>query len=109
MPSWTATGANVIAWWNGPAILLADGRALVLGAATPGQDVPPDTAAYLYDPVRESWNAAGQLATHRYDYTAALLLDGRVLVAGGWSDTAPSDTAPIGLTSAELFGPDSDQ
>lgn len=106
---WTATGATVISGWFGPAALLTDGRVLVLGAGTPGQDVSTDTAAALFDSVTDSWTAAGKLGTRRWNYTATLLADGRVLVAGGWTDPAPSDTAPGGLASAELYDPGSGQ
>ena len=105
--SWTATGGPAMSWWYGPAVLLIDGRVLVLGAATPGQEAPTVTAAAVFDPVTASWTAAGRLSTLRNNYTATLLADGTVLVAGGWATPAPSGTAPGGLSSAELYDPGS--
>ena len=101
--SWTATGGKAIAWFNGPAVLLANGGALALGAAKPGEDSPKTTAAYLFDPGAGSWTPAGTTTIHRWAFTATLLPDGRVLVAGG-SDADAKDPG-AGLASAELFDP----
>ena len=46
-----------------------------------------------------SWVANGALATARYNHTATLLPNGKVLVAGGYSDTL------FYLSSAELYDP----
>ena len=56
------------------------------------------TSAELYDPASGSWSATGSLNTARYDHTATLLPNGKVLVAGGLI------TAAI-LASAELYDP----
>jgi len=48
----------------------------------------------LYDSTVGTWLATGGLAKTRYFHTATLLLDGKVLVAGG-----------VGLSSAELYDP----
>ncbi len=45
-----------------------------------------------------TWTETGSLATARYDHTATLLPNGKVLVAGGL-------TAPTTLASAELYDP----
>jgi Tol biopolymer transport system component len=98
--SWTAAGGKVIAWFNGPDVLLANGGVLALGAAKPGEYNPTKTAAYLFDPGAGSWTPAGKLAVLRYGYTATPLPDGKVLVAGG-SD----GNANAALATAELFDP----
>jgi Tol biopolymer transport system component len=100
--SWTATGGKVIAGFDGPDVLLANGGVLALGAAKPGEYNPTRTVAYLFDPGAGSWTAAGKLAVHRYGYTATLLPDGRVLVAGGSDADAANQNA---LATAELFDP----
>ena len=101
--SWTATGGKVIAWFDGPDVLLANGGVLALGAAKPGEYTPTRTAAYLFDPGAGSWTAAGRTAVHRYGYTATLLPDGKVLVAGGSDADAKNPNAA--LATAELFDP----
>ena len=54
-------------------------------------------SAELYDPATGTWTATGSLTTPRYDHTATLLPNGKVLVAGG----VCSDY----LSSAELYDP----
>jgi hypothetical protein len=62
----------------------------------------PDGAiaeAELYDPRTGRWTATGRMTTTRYNHTATLLPDGRVLVAG--AEHAPDDI----LASAEIYDP----
>jgi hypothetical protein len=59
--------------------------------------------AALYDPATGSWSATRSMGTPRAGHTATLLSDGRVLVAGGSDDYAPSSASLT--TSAELYHP----
>ena len=52
----------------------------------------------LFDPATGKLSPAGPLSTARGGGTATTLLDGRVLVAGGYDSLGP-------LTSAELYQP----
>jgi hypothetical protein len=79
--SWTAAST---------ATLLANGQVLV--AESDG--------AQLYDPDTGTWSATGKMVTPRYNHTATLLPDGKVLVAGG---DVPPDLA---TESAELYDPE---
>src|SRR5437868_3583539 len=76
--------------------LLDNGQLLVVG----GKDGSGALGtAELYDPMTNSWSAAGALAAARDHHTATLLPNGKVLVAGGRN----SDTSF--LATAELYDP----
>jgi hypothetical protein len=88
----------------GTVTLLADGRVLVAGGSgnnSKGEWV--DTAsAEIYDPAAGTFGATGPMKQARSGQTAALLQDGRVLVAGGAS-------GHFYVTSAELYDPKTDK
>ena len=52
-----------------------------------------------------SWSYTGNLITGRWDHTATVLQDGRVLVAGGYSECCPPTSFAGFLKSAELYNP----
>jgi hypothetical protein len=73
---------------------VADGTVLVAGGAnTAGWP----RNAELYDPSMGRWKRAGTTTSSREHATAALLGEGRVLLAGGGN--------PSALASAELYDP----
>ena len=85
------------------ATLLPDGRILVVGGRwSNGATLVIRASAEVWDPATDSVSPAGTLARERYDHTATLLPDGRVLVAGGSSGRDP-DVAPI--ASLEVWDP----
>ncbi len=77
-------------------VALRDGRALVIGGYN-GTDASY-SSAYVFDPGpgKETWTKVGLLGTARTAPAAAVLPDGRVLVAGGYFHTG--ETAAAGLT-----------
>ena len=81
------------------ATLLPDGRVLVAG----GEDnstVGITATAELYNPVTHyAWSATFSMGTKRYDHTATLLGNGKVLVVDGASSFGS------GVSSAELYDP----
>lgn len=101
--TWTATTGNLgTARSRHTATLLNDGTGRVLVAG--GWDgVSANssalTSAELYDPVAKTWLSVGSLGDGRYQHTATLLPDGKVLVAGGVSSGTTT------LSSAEVFDP----
>ena len=83
---------------------LADGRVLIAGgegdgSAQLGQE--DFTSCAIYDPSTGSFTSTGSMATQRFDHTATLLPDGKVLIAAGENHLA---TATY-LDSGELFDP----
>jgi N-acetylneuraminic acid mutarotase len=102
-PSWAPTGSLNIHRSDHTATLLANGKVLVVG----GRDgnSPPNylNSSELYDPATGAWSVTGSLNTPRYLHTATLLPNGKVLVAGGITNTTPPDFGVT--TSAELYDP----
>ena len=103
---WVALPSLSMPRWKHTATVLADGRVLIVGGQYAAYDA---TAMYMsatkvaataeiYDPATETFTATGSLAGPRFNHTATLLPDGRVLIAGGASDTAL-------VAVAELFDP----
>jgi hypothetical protein len=85
------------------ATLLLDGRVLIAGgwdSETQGWQVL--AAAELYDAAAGTFTSIGSIGAPRTDHTATLLLDGRVLIAGG-NDIRNS--GGIVLSSALLYQP----
>jgi hypothetical protein len=77
------------------AVLLQDGRVLVLGGeSVPGWPVP---WAQLYDPSTRAWSVAESMHAARIAESVTVLNDGRVLVVGGLNHTLKD------LDSAEIF------
>ena len=103
--SFTLTGSLNTARGDSAATLLTNGTVLVEGgfACQPSNCstsvVDMSASAEIYDPASGAFSLTGSLATARQVHTATLLLDGTVLVAGGWSGSNS------GLTSAELYQP----
>ena len=86
------------------AVVLPDGRALVVGAAIieeGGRAWGKTTSAEIYDPTTSVWTPTGDMVGSRlYFFALTLLPDGRVLVSGG---------KPLRggiLSTTEIYDPD---
>jgi N-acetylneuraminic acid mutarotase len=96
---WTLTGALGVPRSDATATLLNNGQVLVVGGDY-GEGSPQSLGLLgtceLYDPATGTWSKTGSLNTPRDAFTATLLPNGEVLVAGGVDDSdAPLDTAEI--------------
>lgn len=101
--SWTTTGVMSTVRLNPKAVLLSDGRVLVIGgsgALDPLGNPVLLASAELYDPGTGTWAGTSDMSIAWGEaFTATVLADGRVLVAGG--------VGPDGsLASAEVYNPD---
>jgi N-acetylneuraminic acid mutarotase len=98
---WSLTGTLA----NGRTLLtltlLADGSALAVGGQVLGTPFQTIRTSERYDPATGTWRAAGSMTTGRANHVAIRLLNGKVLVAGGYT-LEPSSTR---LASAEVFDP----
>ena len=79
--TWAQTAAHVADSRIGAAsAVLPDGRTLIAGGVANGQ---PVSSIVIYDPLTNTFVAAGEMTAARVRHTATLLDDGRVIFAGG--------------------------
>jgi hypothetical protein len=104
--TWSATGSMIAARYQHTATLLPNGTVLVAGGCCDmsssiwtGQP-QAYASAEIYDPATGVWTTTASMAAARRGFTATLLPNGRVLVAGG-----SSDGSICGIASAELYDP----
>ena len=85
--TWRTVRAPTFKRSDHSAVLLNDGRVLVIG----GNDGPNwIKQSEIYDPLTDRWTLAAQLPVGRTRFTAVTLPDGSVLVAGGLMQPAPA-------------------
>ena len=80
------------------ATLLLDGQVLITGGFAGNNEDRPFASAELYDPAQGTFSKTGSLTTGRQSHSATFLLDGRVLITGGYDGSY--------LASAELYDPE---
>jgi N-acetylneuraminic acid mutarotase len=101
---WSLAGDMSNARHYHTAALLPHGKVLVAGGLNyNGTTTTTLNSAELYDPdapIGTAWSSAGTLATGRYNHQAALLPNGKLLVAAGWGQNGA-----LYLNSAELYTP----
>ena len=101
--SWNSVGTMSTPRTGHTATLLHNGVVLVTGgfdqmACFPNCTPPVFATAELYDPKTGTWSATGSMNSPRAQHTAVLLNDGKVLVAGGFSNSGV-------VSSAETYDP----
>jgi len=98
--SWHATAKLNVARNYPQAVLLNDGRVLVVGGQNPSTGDALSTTE-LYNPATGAWSLTGSLRTGRYYHKATLLKDGTVLVATGYNPAVSGGQ----VSAAELYNP----
>jgi N-acetylneuraminic acid mutarotase len=106
--TWTAAAAMAAGRMGHSAKLLPGGRVLVMGGRSGGYENPPLASAEIYNPTANTWTAAAALPTAYSGYTATLLGDGRVLVAGGYNEPNYLPVAKIYDPTADTWTPAAD-
>jgi hypothetical protein len=105
--SFSPTGPLEVGRERHRAILLADGRVLILGGVGKRAAAFTDTSiaeAEIWDPASGSFSSAGADAVGRALQTATLLPDGRVLITGGFTRVERGEVAADTAT-AEIWAP----
>jgi len=98
--TFSPTGSMTTARVDFTATLLDNGKVLVAGGeGTCATVCPPFSSAELYDPATGTFSPTGSMTAARAFHIAALLPNGKVLVAGG-------ENGSTTLSSAELYDPD---
>ena len=91
------TGDMTSARENHTATLFPDGTVLIAGGqGKPFSSPPVNTSAEIYDPATGAFSLTGDMTGPRELHAATLLLDGRVLLTGGY-------TPDLKPASAELY------
>jgi hypothetical protein len=85
---WSVSGSVKIPRNFSAGVVLADGRVFVVGGAQSGKPKQNTRIAEIYDPATGLWMKGGKMKRSRYNPTATLLSDGRVIVAGGETKSA---------------------
>jgi N-acetylneuraminic acid mutarotase len=111
--TWTPTGSMNVARSGQTATLLPDGDVLVAGGGCNGHAYGCDSGSFLttlrsaelYHPDTGSWSLTASMKEGRQSFSATLLGNGKVLVAGGFNSC--DDDFCSDLASAELYDPSS--
>jgi len=95
-PLWELAGSMSEGRYHHGAVTLQNGSILFIGGMGSANEL---SSAELYDPATNSFSSAGNMAVGRLRPGAALMADGRVLVAAG------QDDGQNALTSVEIYEP----
>ncbi|HLD47503.1 MAG TPA: kelch repeat-containing protein, partial [Desulfobaccales bacterium] len=80
--TWGPTGAPAINRAYHTITQLPNGKILIAGGWNSTGGGTYLASAELYDPVAKTWSPTGDMAAERYNHTATLLPNGKVLVVG---------------------------
>lgn len=94
--TWDQTGNMILPRSKHVAMLLPDGTVLVAGGLTGSlENIVTTASAEIYHPDTGTWNLTGSMSVPRARFTATLLLNGKVLVAGGSNNGLSTATAEL--------------
>ncbi|HMJ80008.1 MAG TPA: kelch repeat-containing protein [Candidatus Dormibacteraeota bacterium] len=108
---WRAAGTMTIGRYGPHAVLLGDGRVLVVGNDTAPFVRSDSITTEIWDPISDSWHATASLNQPRGDLATAALTDGRALVTGGLDQDQSCSTfssTQRSYSSTYVFDPKAD-
>lgn len=98
---WTQTaGLMTVGRYFHRVTRLNDGRVLLTGGCSQLACAAAERSAEIYDPATDTFTPAGSMSEIRTFHTATVLADGRVLIAGGYTNTGTGYSR-----SADMFDP----
>lgn len=108
--TWSSTEPMAVPRLGHTLTVLGDGRVLAAGGTGPdqqgaaggGQTLRPQDSAEVYDPGAGTWERVRSMGAARFEHTATLLGDGRILIAGG---LGPDGDDLAAQSSTELYDP----
>jgi hypothetical protein len=103
---WKETGSMATPRISHRAVRLSDGRILVTGGNSTYPEERVVATAEIYEPETGVWRETAPMHTARRGHVAAVLQDGRVLVAAGSSGHFKSNQQ---LSAAEVFDPQTEK
>jgi hypothetical protein len=102
--TFSPTGSLHVGRVGHTATLLSNGRVLIAGGGDVGDSAPDLASAELYDPKTGTFSSTGSMTPAQGGTTATLLVNGRVLMAGGMAFYPGSAFGAV-LAWAELYDP----
>lgn len=98
--TWIMSDSMIVArkWGGFTTTTLKDNRILVVGGLTQDSLGAPFiflNNCEIFDPVTEKWTTVSPMNLGRYDHTATLLNDGRVIISGGDTENFQTDECEI--------------
>jgi N-acetylneuraminic acid mutarotase len=103
--TWSFTGNMNVGRVSAQAVLLANGTVLTMGGCSNNDCLSSTTkSAEIYNPTNGTWTSTGSMLKGRAEFVAALLPNGKVLVAGGCTAYNVNGCTSV-TAAAEIFNP----
>lgn len=105
--TFTLTGSMTVPREGHTATLLPSGQVLIVGGSNDasGSGTIPLATAEIYNPTSGTFTATASPNVARLDHTATLLVNGKVLIAGGVVPGYPPPPNNLAYSSAEIYDP----
>ncbi len=103
--TWSFTGSMNVGRVSAQAVLLGNGTVLTMGGCINNDCLSSTTnSAEIYNPSNGTWTTTGSMMKSRAEFVAALLPNGKVLVAGGCTAYNVNGCTSV-TAAAELYNP----